>query len=82
MKRNRNQQCAMKFFQMKHEIKETHPHITEWFENASQERHIQTEIIENCFKKEGRTWKLDLDKPFFKETKQRCVSIMEAYIEL
>jgi len=44
---------------------------------------MKKEIIENCFKKEGpKLWKLDLDKPFFKESKKRCVIIMEAYMEL
>jgi hypothetical protein len=59
-------------------IKETHPHIVEMFDSESA-RSIQTEIIEQCFKKSGKEWKLDLDKPFFKESKSRCVSSMEAH---
>ena len=72
-----------KFFTMKDKIKESHPHIIEWFDSDSS-RAIQTEIIEKCFKKTGgdREWKFDLDKPFFQESKKRCVSSMEAYIEL
>ena len=61
-----------KFWQNRDQIKETHPHIIEYFD-SNQSRAIQTEIIENCFKKEGKVWKLDLDKPFFRETKQRFV---------
>ena len=66
---------------MKANIKDSHPHITEMFDSTGS-RALQTEIIDNCFKKEKGVWKLDLEKPFFKETKTRCVSSMEAYMEL
>jgi hypothetical protein len=77
----RNQTCRNKFFQEKAAIQESHPHIIEWFDSKG-DRQVQTDIIENCFKKSQGVWKLDLDKPFFKESKTRCVSNMEAYIEL
>jgi hypothetical protein len=79
--RARNQICRNKFFAQKENIKESHPHIAEWFDNE-QSRALQTEIIEKCFKKSAGEWKFDLDKPFFTESKKRCVSSMEAYIEL
>jgi len=72
----RNAACRNKFFQEKKAIQETHPHIVEWFDSTSS-RQLQTDIIENCFKREGKTWKLDLDKPYFKETKKRCVGSIE-----
>ena len=78
---HRNQTMRNKFFAQKEKIKESHPHISEWFDSESS-RTIQTEIIEQCFSKKGREWVLDLEKPFFKESKTRCVSSMEAYIEL
>ena len=78
---HRNQTIRNKFFAQKKNIEGAHPHITEWFDSESS-RSIQTEIIEACFKKSGKEWKLDLDKPFFKESKTRCVSSMEAHIEL
>ena len=71
--RSRNQAQRNKFFNNKENIKGSHPHIVEWFDSDNN-RDIQTEIIENCFRKEGKTWKLDLDKPFFKESKTRCVN--------
>ena len=77
----RNQCIRNKFFKQKENIKESHPHIVEWFDSESS-RAIQTEIIEKCFKKNGAEWKFDMDKPFFTESKKRCVSSMEAYIEL
>ncbi len=79
--KGRNQTIRNKFFAQKDKIKDTHPHIVDWFDSDGS-RSIQTEIIEACFKKSGKEWKLDLDKPFFKESKTRCVSSMEAYIEL
>jgi hypothetical protein len=69
----RNQACRNKFFANKDAIKNSHPHIAEWFDSNS-DRSLQTDIIEKCFKKEGKLWKLDLDKPFFKESKTRCVN--------
>ena len=65
---------------MKDEIAKTHPHILEWFDKASKD--MKAEIIEKCFKKiengsaggKGE-WVLDLEKPFFKESKQRCVCV-------
>jgi len=80
-KKHRNQSMRNKFFASREKIKESHPHISEWFDSESS-RTIQTEIIEQCFSKKGREWVLDLEKPFFKESKTRCVSSMEAYIEL
>ena len=72
---------------MKAEIKESHPHIVEWFDKASKD--LKQEIIENCFKKsEGSTqggkgaWVLDLEQPFFTETKQRCVCVCECVCAL
>jgi hypothetical protein len=79
--RRRNQTIRNKFFQEKPQIQASHPHIVEWFDSAGG-RDTQTDIIENCFKKSNAVWKLDLDKPFFKESKTRCVSNMEAHIEL
>ena len=80
-KRHRCQQCQSRFFQQRSEITETHPHIMEWFD-ATATKEVKKEIIENCFKKDGRKWTLDLDKPFFKESKHRSGNIMEAYMEL
>ena len=68
----RNQVLRNKFFDSKQEIKESHPHIIEWFDN-SRSRQVQTEIIEGCFKKNGGKLFLDLEKPCFRECKQRCV---------
>jgi hypothetical protein len=74
---------------MKTEMKKSHPHIVEWFDAASKE--LKQEIIENCFKKSdcaserggGKgTWVLDLEQPFFTETKQRCVSVCECVCAL
>jgi hypothetical protein len=71
----------LSFFQQKQEIVQTHPHILEWFDGTAS-KDTKKDIIENCFKKDGGRWQLDLDKPYFKESKQRCVNIMEAYMEL
>ena len=79
--KHRNQTVRNKFFTEKKEIRETHPHIVAWFDSGGS-RAVQTDIIENCFKKEGKTWKLDLDKPFFQESKKRCVGSRGAYINL
>ena len=73
-KKTRNQVLCNKFFHMEEEIKASHPHIMEWFD-SSRSRSMQTEIIEECFKKDGSKWKLDLDKPYFKESKKRCVCV-------
>ena len=71
----------MKFFQNREKIKESHPHILDLFDSETS-REVKTEIIDNCFKKEGRQWKFDLDKPYFKESKQRsdslCVCVGES----
>ena len=71
-RRLRNQTLRNKFFDSRENIKESHPHIVEWFDN-SRSRAVQTEVIENCFKKNGGKWSLDLDKPYFKECKSRWV---------
>ena len=65
----RNQCIANKFFVQKPEIKDTHPHIVEWFDSTDC-RATKTEIIENCFKKDGKAWKLDLEKPYFSESRK------------
>ena len=78
---NMNQCIANKFFKQKGEIKESHPHIVDWFDNSTS-RATKTDIIENCFKKNGGTWKLDLEKPFFSEAKKRCVDSRGAYVSL
>ena len=77
----RNQACRNKFFEDKQTIKDSHPHIVEWFD-SSVNRALQTDIIEQCFKKSGKAWVLDLDKPFFQESKKRCVGSRGAYINL
>ena len=77
----RNQCIGNKFFAQKPEIKDTHPHIVEWLDSTNC-RATKTEIIENCFKKNGGTWKLDLEKPFFTEAKKRCVGSRGAYVSL
>ncbi len=69
----RNQTVRNKFFANKDAIKNSHPHIVDWFDSTS-DRSLQTEIIEKCFEKKGKLWKIDLDKPFFKESKTRCVN--------
>lgn len=65
---------------MKAEIAKTHPHIVEWFDKASKD--LKQEIVEKCFKKSDKgkgdnvgKWVLDLEKPFFQESKQRCVCV-------
>ncbi len=69
----RNQTVRNKFFINKDAISNSHPHIVEWFDSTS-DRSLQTEIIEKCFEKKGKLWKIELDKPFFKESKTRCVN--------
>jgi hypothetical protein len=67
-----NQVCRDKFWAEKANIKDSHPHIVEWFDNK--DRALQTDIIDGCFKKGDGFWKLDLEKPFFKESKKKvCV---------
>lgn len=68
----RNRVLRNKFWGCRDEMKETHPHIVEWFD-TNHNREVKTEIIANCFKKAGKHWHLDLDKPFFNESKKRCV---------
>jgi len=65
---------------MRAEIMKTHPHITAWFDKASKE--LKAEIIQKCFTKSesGRAggkgvWVLDLEQPFFQESKHRCVCV-------
>ena len=77
----RNQSLANKFFAQKAEIKDAHRHIVEWFDGTNC-RATKTDIIENCFKKTGGIWKLDLEKPFFTESKKRCVGSRGAYVSL
>ena len=77
----RNQCIANKFFAQKPEIKDTHPHIVDWFDSTNC-RSTKTEIIKQCFKKSVGTWKLDLEKPFFTEAKKRCVGSRGAYVSL
>ncbi len=65
-----------KFFAAKPDIKETHPHIVEFFDNPTKDganyREMQTKIIHNCFKPgPGGQWVMDLSNPFFKECKTR-----------
>ena len=64
-----------KFFQNKELIRQQAPHIVDLFDNAEatgDERQTRTDVINNCFTQEmGKKWKLDLQKPFFKETKIR-----------
>ena len=77
--KKRNQCLRNKFFQAKSDIKETHPHIIDWFDNTPG-REIKTEIIHNCFTRgANKTWKLELDKPFFRETKKRCVLVRASW---
>jgi len=63
-----------KFFLNKDEIKESHPHIMDWFDGC-RNKDKENQIIVNCFKKDGKQWKMSLDKPFFKESKSRCVCV-------
>ena len=77
----RNQIKAIKFSAQKTEIKDAHPHIVEWFDGTNC-RATKTDIIENCFKKTSGVWKLDLEKPFFTESKKRCVGSRGAYVSL
>ena len=72
--KGRNQTIRNKFFAQKENIKDTHPHIVDWFDSTS-DRSLQTEIIEKRFEKQGKLWKIDLDKPFFKESRTRCVNL-------
>ena len=71
-KKLRDRVVSKKFFGARDEIKDDHPHIIEWFDNAKT-REIKTDIINNCFVKMGGSWKLNPKAPFFKESKQRCV---------
>ena len=58
----RNQSCCTKFFQNRDKIKESHPHITDLFDNETS-REVKTEIIENCFKKDGNIGSSTLISP-------------------
>ena len=74
----RSQVLRNKFFQLKDAIADSHPHITDLFDNAHKtpegKRETQTKVMENCFKKQGSKWVLDLSNPYFKECKQRHLS--------
>ena len=75
----RSQVLRNKFFAHKEAIQSTHPHITEWFD-SNPGREIQTDVIHNCFTKNAnKGWKLDLDKPYFKEVKKRCVLVRASW---
>ena len=75
----RSQVLRNKFFAHKEAIQSTHPHITEWFD-SNPGREIQTDLIHNCFtKNSNKSWKLELDKPYFKETKKRCVLVRASW---
>ena len=67
-----------KFLDLKDIIAESHPHITDLFDNAHRtpegKRATEARIMKNCFKKQGSKWVLDLANPFFKEKKQRHLS--------
>ena len=69
-KKPRNQQVTTRFFKAKADIAKTHAHIIDWFDDCT-DKEVRNDIIKNCFRKEGQLWKLDLDKPFFKESKIR-----------
>ena len=64
---------------MRAQIMKSHPHITQWFDKASKE--LKAEIIQKCFTKSETArggkgvWVLDLEKPFFQESKHRCVCV-------
>ena len=61
---------SSKFFDAKEGMQDSHPHILDWFNGASRE--VKSEIINAAFTKDKGRWVLDLDKPFFRECKQRC----------
>ncbi len=63
-----------KFFHNKDHIKDQAPHIMDWFDGCHNKEQAN-QIIENCFKKDGNKWKMELDKPYFKESKTRCVCV-------
>ena len=60
----RNKAKTKRFFAEIDGIKQTHPHIAEWFSTATSAS-ARTEIIEQCFTKDQdkRGWILDVDKP-------------------
>ena len=64
------QNISSKFFDAKEGMQDSHPHILDWFNGASKE--VKSEIINAAFTKDKGRWVLDLDKPFFRECKQRC----------
>jgi len=66
-----------KSFHNEKQINESHPHIADWF-NTTRDKEKQNEIVENCFRKtaDGK-WRMALDRPYFKESKQRCVCVCE-----
>ena len=61
---------ASKFFSAREEMQNSHPHILEWFDTSSQQ--VKSDIINNAFTKNQGRWQMDLEKPFFRESKQRC----------
>ena len=60
----RNKAKTKRFFAEIDDIKQTHPHIAEWFSTATSAS-TRTEIIEQCFTKDqgSRGWILNVDKP-------------------
>jgi len=72
-KQRQNQHLHAKFWECKDAIKDSHPHIVEWFDSAPKD--VKNDIISHCFSKDKAKWKMDLDKPFFKESKTRCVCV-------
>jgi hypothetical protein len=63
-----------KFFTNQQDIEDSHPHTVERFDSTDN-REMKSEIIENCFKRDGAKWRMDLDKKMFKECKKRCVRV-------
>ena len=61
---------ATKFFSAREEMLKTHPHIVDWFDTSAHQ--VKSEIINNAFTKNQGRWQMDLEKPFFRESKARC----------
>ena len=67
---------ATKFFSAREEMLKTHPHIVDWFDTSTHQ--VKSEIIKkfimvfNAFTKNQGRWQMDLEKPFFRESKARC----------
>ncbi len=74
----RNQVLRNKFFAMTDHLKTQAPRIVDLLENGDHSKSLratQSEVINNCFTKSAvsKSWVLDLNNPFFKETKARWV---------